>query len=97
MPALTQLPASPSFPTHSHSQALRRNPFAPVVPCHRVIAASLELGGFQGSWGAGCDSVQNKRVMLSDEGVPFDAAGRLLRRAAVMTAAELRAAAAGVL
>ncbi len=31
-------------------QALRRNPYAPVVPCHRVIAASLELGGFSGSW-----------------------------------------------
>lgn len=78
-------------------QALRRNPFAPVVPCHRVIAASLELGGFQGSWGAGCDSVQKKRRMLGEEGVPFDAEGRLLRREAVMTAAELRAAAAAVL
>ena len=31
-------------------QALRRNPFAPKVPCHRVIAASLELGGFSGQW-----------------------------------------------
>lgn len=31
-------------------QALRRNPFAPLVPCHRVITSSLELGGFDGSW-----------------------------------------------
>lgn len=31
-------------------QALRRNPFAPIVPCHRVITSSLELGGFSGSW-----------------------------------------------
>ncbi len=31
-------------------QALRRNPHAPVVPCHRVVAATLELGGFSGSW-----------------------------------------------
>jgi len=31
-------------------QALRRNPFAPEVPCHRVVAANLELGGFGGDW-----------------------------------------------
>ncbi|WIA23191.1 hypothetical protein OEZ86_010081 [Tetradesmus obliquus] len=31
-------------------QAMRRNPFAPVVPCHRVVASSLDLGGFSGSW-----------------------------------------------
>ncbi len=29
-------------------QALRRNPFAPKVPCHRVIASDLTLGGFAG-------------------------------------------------
>lgn len=80
-------------------QALRRNPFAPVVPCHRVIAASLELGGFSGSWGHACESVQKKKGLLAEEGVPFDGAGRLLpsARGCVMTAAELRAAARGVL
>ncbi len=30
-------------------QALKRNPFAPVVPCHRVISTSLTIGGFCGS------------------------------------------------
>lgn len=34
----------------THAQAMRRNPFAPMVPCHRVIAADLQLGGFSGSW-----------------------------------------------
>jgi methylated-DNA-[protein]-cysteine S-methyltransferase len=29
---------------------MRRNPFAPDVPCHRVVAADLQLGGFSGSW-----------------------------------------------
>jgi methylated-DNA-[protein]-cysteine S-methyltransferase len=29
-------------------RALRRNPFAPEVPCHRVIASNLAPGGFQG-------------------------------------------------
>src|ERR1700704_5966068 len=27
-------------------QALGANPFAPVVPCHRVLAAGAKLGGF---------------------------------------------------
>lgn len=80
-------------------QALRRNPFAPVVPCHRVIAASLDLGGFSGGWGMGCDSVHKKRRLLQEEGVRFDDRGKLLGSdaGAVMTAAELRAAAKGVL
>ena len=30
-------------------QALRHNPFAPEVPCHRVIAADGSLCGFCGS------------------------------------------------
>lgn len=73
---------------------MRRNPFAPVVPCHRVIAASLELGGFSGSWGMACESVQRKRRMLAEEGVAFDAAGRLAKECCLMTQAQLRNAAA---
>ena len=30
--------------------ALRNNPFAPRIPCHRVIASSLSVGGFKGEW-----------------------------------------------
>jgi methylated-DNA-[protein]-cysteine S-methyltransferase len=30
--------------------ALRNNPFAPRIPCHRVIASSLFVGGFKGEW-----------------------------------------------
>ncbi|GAA5869577.1 hypothetical protein JCM3774_005484 [Rhodotorula dairenensis] len=30
--------------------ALRENPFAPYVPCHRVIASTLYIGGFGGEW-----------------------------------------------
>lgn len=29
-------------------QALKRNPFAPDVPCHRVIASDGSIGGFHG-------------------------------------------------
>ncbi|GAB4821760.1 hypothetical protein N2152v2_008806 [Parachlorella kessleri] len=79
-------------------QGMRRNPFAPIVPCHRVIASSLELGGFSGSWGNGCENVQRKRSMLAEEGVPFDDAGRLLELSCLMSVEELRlsAKAAGV-
>jgi len=49
--------------------ALRANPFAPRVPCHRVIAADLTLGGFSGAM-AGA-AVTRKRRMLEAEGVRF--------------------------
>eukprot|EP00879_Flechtneria_rotunda_P001805 GHRR01001969.1.p1 GENE.GHRR01001969.1~~GHRR01001969.1.p1 ORF type:complete len:144 (+),score=30.50 GHRR01001969.1:247-678(+) len=53
-------------------QAMRRNPYAPVVPCHRVVAANMNLGGFSGSWGVGCANVQRKKAMLENEGVKFN-------------------------
>ena len=56
-------------------QALRRNPFAPQVPCHRVIAADLRIGGFSGER-AGAQ-IQRKLRLLAEEGVRFDAEGRL--------------------
>ncbi|RJE21201.1 hypothetical protein PHISCL_06477 [Aspergillus sclerotialis] len=30
--------------------AMRTNPFAPDVPCHRVLAADGTLGGYKGIW-----------------------------------------------
>ena len=50
-------------------QALRRNPFAPRVPCHRVIASDLTLGGFAGA--AAGPSLDRKRRLLAREGVRF--------------------------
>lgn len=43
-------------------QALGRNPFPIVVPCHRVVAAGGELGGFSAAGGAA-----TKRRMLAIE------------------------------
>mmetsp|Transcript_64387 Transcript_64387/g.152323 ORF Transcript_64387/g.152323 Transcript_64387/m.152323 type:complete len:102 (+) Transcript_64387:186-491(+) len=48
-------------------QALRRNPFAPVVPCHRVVSSDLALHGFSGS--TDCAQLDRKRKLLEDEGV----------------------------
>jgi len=56
-------------------QALKVNPFAPEVPCHRVITSALTLGGFQGSTGK--EAVNRKRRLLEQEGVCFTADGRL--------------------
>ncbi|NLF85316.1 MAG: MGMT family protein [Lentisphaerae bacterium] len=55
--------------------ALRRNPFAPEVPCHRVIASGGTAGGFQGRRGG--PAIQRKLELLRDEGVCLDEAGRL--------------------
>ena len=50
-------------------QALRRNPFAPTVPCHRVIASDLTIGGFAGQR---CGpEIARKLALLSSEGVEF--------------------------
>jgi len=62
-------------------QALKRNPFAPTVPCHRVIAADLSLGGFRGRMcGA---AVYRKRALLRREGVRFRG-GRLADRSRLL-------------
>ena len=73
-------------------QALRRNPFAPEVPCHRVISSNLQLGGFQGRRDGGPAAA--KRRLLAAEGVEFDAASRLLDPARVLSAGDLTAPAA---
>ncbi len=44
-------------------QALGRNPFAPVVPCHRVVGADGRLTGYSGAGG-----VSAKRRLLKKEG-----------------------------
>ncbi|NCD34681.1 MAG: MGMT family protein [Spartobacteria bacterium] len=51
-------------------QALKRNPFAPDIPCHRVIRSDGSLGGYQGKTeGSDWDI---KRALLEDEGVIFN-------------------------
>ena len=47
-------------------QALGANPFAPIVPCHRILAAGGKPGGFSGGRGA-----VTKLRMLEIEGAAF--------------------------
>lgn len=60
--------------------ALRNNPFAPEVPCHRCIASTGFIGGFQGDWqkAPSGQNVEKKLKLLSEEGVKFDAKGMLI-------------------
>jgi len=51
-------------------QALGANPFAPVVPCHRVLGALTGTGGFSAHGG-----LQTKLKMLEIEGARFGGPG----------------------
>ncbi|KIV82629.1 hypothetical protein PV11_04726 [Exophiala sideris] len=57
---------------------MRNNPFAPDVPCHRVLAASGEIGGFNGQWGKEGKYANKKIELLRNEGVMFDPKGRVV-------------------
>ena len=48
-------------------QACAANPYAPVIPCHRVVAAT-GLGGFAHSLDAGGELLRMKRWLLRHEG-----------------------------
>jgi len=56
-------------------QALKRNPFAPDVPCHRVVRSDLTLGGFAGQTVG--KEIARKMKILREEGVALDGAGRV--------------------
>lgn len=58
--------------------AMRNNPFAPEVPCHRVLAADGSLGGFGGDWGESGKHASKKKALLRAEGVRFDGKGKVV-------------------
>lgn len=53
-------------------QALKKNDFAPEVPCHRVVRSDLTLGGFSGSTDNGI--VGKKMKLLESEGIEYQKA-----------------------
>ena len=51
--------------------ALARNPFPILIPCHRAIKTNGELGGFQGG-------IKMKRALLEMEGIEFSSRGKVI-------------------
>ncbi|TGJ87107.1 hypothetical protein E0Z10_g1703 [Xylaria hypoxylon] len=60
--------------------ALRRNPFAPQVPCHRIVATGGALGGFKGYPSKNGEGVTigEKKLLLRREGVKINEKGVVL-------------------
>ena len=46
------------------ANAIGKNPYAPKIPCHRVIRSNRSLGGYSGKGG-----VKTKRFLLKKEGI----------------------------
>ena len=46
------------------ANAVGKNPFAPKIPCHRVIRSDGLLGGYSGKGG-----VKTKKLLLKKEGI----------------------------
>ena len=46
------------------ANAIGKNPFAPKIPCHRVIRSDGSLGGYSGKGG-----LKTKKLLLKREGI----------------------------
>ena len=46
------------------ANAIGKNPYAPKIPCHRVVRSDGSLGGYSGKGG-----VKIKRFLLKKEGI----------------------------
>jgi len=53
--------------------ALARNPFPIIIPCHRAIKSNGDLGGFQGG-------IKMKRALLELEGIKFTQKGKAISK-----------------
>jgi len=49
---------------------LSKNPYAPIVPCHRVVRSDGMIGGFMGKRDG--QAVMKKKKMLEAEGIVFE-------------------------
>ncbi len=51
-------------------QALKKNPYSPLVPCHRCVSSSGKVWGFKGSMNE--KQVNEKIMLLKKEGIEFN-------------------------
>lgn len=56
--------------------AMRNNPYAPTVPCHRMLSSDRRIGGFHGDWEREGGFYREKMRLLVEEGIEFDEKGR---------------------
>ncbi len=48
------------------ANACSKNPYAPIIPCHRVIKSDGTIGGYSGNGG-----IKTKKKLLKKEGYSF--------------------------
>ena len=65
--------------TRAVGNALRNNPYAPRVPCHRIIASDCTLGGFGGKTDVDSENIRQKIRMLRSEGVIVHQLGNVFK------------------
>lgn len=58
-------------------QSLSVNPYAPKIPCHRVISSDGGIGGFFGTKSKTSDNVYKKIEILKSEGISFTEKGKV--------------------
>jgi methylated-DNA-[protein]-cysteine S-methyltransferase len=46
------------------ANAIGKNPYPPIIPCHRVIRSDGSLGGYSGKGG-----IRTKKMLLKKEGI----------------------------
>tara|TARA_A100001015_G_C14584705_1_gene554258 strand:- start:160 stop:435 length:276 start_codon:yes stop_codon:yes gene_type:complete len=52
------------FAIRAVANAIGKNPYAPKIPCHRVIRSDGSLGGYSGKGG-----LKTKKFLLKKEGI----------------------------
>lgn len=73
-----QSPNQASGHARAVGMAMRNNPYAPTVPCHRMLSSDGRIGGFHGDWEGEGRFYTEKMRLLREEGVEFDEKGRAL-------------------
>ena len=53
-----------SLAVRAVANAIGKNPYAPRIPCHRVIRSDGSLGGYSGKGG-----IKTKKLLLKKEGI----------------------------
>jgi len=81
--AVAAATGAPKPSARAAGSAMKHNPYAPVVPCHRIVASDLKLGGFSGSTDPDGPNLHRKADLLRSEGVAVESTGSKVAHEAV--------------